>query len=92
MAGFAEDFRELEVYREAREVAKRVFAITKKFPREETFAVTDAELRETQHWMETVLDCEYVNHDEGKAIIDQLDRIGRMLITMICKANRFRIT
>ncbi len=41
MAEFAKDFTELEVYRRAFSVASVVFALSKSFPREENYALTD---------------------------------------------------
>jgi len=37
----ARTFSELEVYRRASKVAQQIFELTKAFPREETFALTD---------------------------------------------------
>jgi four helix bundle protein len=37
----ARSFRDLVVYQKARAVAKRVFVITKKLPREEMYSLTD---------------------------------------------------
>ena len=37
----ARSFRELKVYQAAREAAGRIFAMTKSFPREERYALTD---------------------------------------------------
>lgn len=37
----ARTFRELDVYKLAREQAKQVFQLTTKFPREETYSLTD---------------------------------------------------
>src|SRR4029077_16126894 len=37
----ARSFRELIVYRKARAVAKRIFQISKRFPREEMYSLTD---------------------------------------------------
>ncbi len=38
---YARDFRELVVYRRQRELAREVFAVSKKFPREESRSLTD---------------------------------------------------
>ncbi len=38
---YVKSFRDLEVYKLAREVAKRIFILTKGFPREETYSLTD---------------------------------------------------
>ena len=40
-ARHARSFRDLLVYRKAREVAKSIFAISKKFPKEEVYSLTD---------------------------------------------------
>ena len=37
----ARSFRELAVYQKASHVAQRIFELTKSFPREETYALTD---------------------------------------------------
>ena len=38
---YANSFRDLEVYRLSRELAKKIFEITKKFPAEERYSLTD---------------------------------------------------
>jgi hypothetical protein len=40
-ARHARGFRDLLVYRKAQEVAKRIFEISKKFPKEEVYSLTD---------------------------------------------------
>jgi len=40
-ARYVRTFRELLVYQEANEVAKRIFEISKKFPKEEVYSLTD---------------------------------------------------
>ena len=39
--GFAESFRDLKVYQKARELSREVFRISRKFPVEERFSLTD---------------------------------------------------
>lgn len=51
----------------------------------------DAEQRETRHWVRVALDCEYISSEEAGSILEQLDRIGRMLVTMMNKAHQFRV-
>lgn len=87
----AQSFRDLIVYQKSRQLQREIFKITKSFPREETFSLTDqirrsfrsigsntseswakrrcekhfiskltdpdGEQMETQHWIETALDC-----------------------------------
>ena len=94
MRHYVYDFRELNVYKEARKLSLNIFNISKSFPKAETYSLTDqvrrssrsiganiaevwakrtyekhfiskltdadAEQQETQHWIETALDCEYI--------------------------------
>jgi len=41
MPGFVTDFRQLEVYREAEEVAERIFQLSKRFPRDEYYSLSN---------------------------------------------------
>lgn len=38
---YVKSFRDLEVYKLAREVSKEIFILTKSFPKEETYSLTD---------------------------------------------------
>ena len=38
---YAENFRELEVYKLSRELSNEIFAISKNFPKEERYSLTD---------------------------------------------------
>lgn len=38
---YVKSFRELEVYKIAREISKEIFSITKSFPKEELYSLTD---------------------------------------------------
>src|SRR5712664_3465936 len=99
----ASNFRDLIVYQKARQASRLVFEISKSFPREEAYSITDqlrraarsvgaqiaeawgkrryerhfvskltdadAEQMETQHWIETALDCEYLTSGECENLI-----------------------
>ena len=39
--GYVKSFRDLEVYKLAREVSKEIFIISKEFPKEERYSLTD---------------------------------------------------
>lgn len=39
--GFAKSFRDLAVYQKARELSREIFRISKSFPKDETFSLTD---------------------------------------------------
>ena len=43
----------------------------------------DAEQRETQHWIETARDCNYLTSKDAESLLRYCDEIGRMLATMI---------
>lgn len=119
----AESFRDLVVYQSARAVAKRWFEVSKAFPREEAYSLTDqgrrasrsvgaqiaeawakrryekhfvskltdadGEQQETQHWVETALDCAYIDQKTRDDFVGELSRIGRMLQSMMDKADQF---
>lgn len=90
---YVKSFKDLEVYKLSRQLAKEIFEVSKKFPKEEMYSLTDqvrrssrsigaqiaeawakrryekhfvskltdadGEQQETQHWIETALDCSY---------------------------------
>ena len=97
---YARSFRDLVVYQRTKAVTKEIFELTRTFPKEETFSLTDqvrrssrsvgaqiaeawgkrryekhfvskltdadAEQLETQHWLDSALDCEYLTADRAK--------------------------
>ena len=116
-------FRELEVYRFAREGAKEVFELSKGFPGTEKYALTDqirrssravgamiaeawarrryeaafinklnealGEAMETQAWLDSALDCTYIDQAAHGQHDDRWQRVGGMLARMIEKASSF---
>jgi four helix bundle protein len=119
----ANSFRELIVYQHAREVSRTVFQLSKSFPKEEMYSLTDqirrcsrsvgaqiaeawgkrryerhfaskltdadAEQLETQHWIDTALDCGYIKSIQAEDVNQKLSSIGRMLYSMIAKSEQF---
>ena len=119
----ARSFRDLAVYQKNRVVAREIFQLTKSFPREEMYSLTDqvrrcsrsigaqvaeawakrrykkhfvskltdadGELQETQHWLETAMDCYYISEEQAAKLKAELMEIGRMLQGMINKADQF---
>ena len=49
----------------------------------------DAEQLETQHWIDTAFDCGYLTEEQSKMLLDYLFEIGRMLHSMMTKADKF---
>jgi len=86
MMQHAESFRDLIVYQKARKVARRFFDLSKAVPKEERYSLADGEQQETQHWIDTELDCGYLTGQIRDELVDELERIGRMLQSMVDKA------
>ncbi len=120
---YVESYKDLEVYRASRQLAKEIFSITKSFPRDEMFSLTDqirrssrsvgaqiaeawakrkyekhfiskltdadGEQQETQHWIETALDCTYLSSDSAANLLKQCSSVGKMLNSMITKSSAF---
>jgi four helix bundle protein len=119
--GYARSFKELRVYRKAREGSRAIFKLSKAFPKEEMYSLTDqarraarsvgaqiaeawgkrryekhfvskltdAEQMETQHRVGEALDCGYISEAEATQLNSALEEIGRMLNSMIEKADQF---
>ena len=119
----AKSFRDLVVYQKTRVVAKAIFEMTKSFPREEMYSLTDqvrrssrsigaqiaeawakrryerhfvskltdsdGEQQETQHWIDIALDCGYLDRGQAAKLHSDLSEIGRMLNSMINRADQF---
>jgi len=49
----------------------------------------DAEQMETQHWISEALDCGYMTQTEAGQLNSGLEEIGRMLNSMMAKADLF---
>lgn len=122
-SGYAESFRDLLAYQKARELARDVFEISKRFPKEEMYALTDqirrssrsigaqiaeawakrryekhfvskltdadGEQQETQHWLETAVDCNYLSQGEAQQLLNKCARVGRLLGGMMAKSHLF---
>ncbi len=119
----AQSFRDLIVYKKSRLLQQEIFKLTRKFPKDESFSLTDqirrssrsiganlaeswakrryekhfiskltdadGEQMETQHWIETALDCEYIDQKTSLQLLDNCLEIGRMLGGMMEKAEMF---
>jgi four helix bundle protein len=120
---YAKSFRDLVVYQKSRELQQEIFKLTRSFPKDETFSLTDqirrssrsiganlaeawakrryekhfiskltdsdGEQMETQHWVETAFDCEYINQNIKNQLLEKCLEIGRMIGKMIEKAELF---
>jgi four helix bundle protein len=120
---YAQSFRDLLAYQKARQLAQEIFEVTKSFPKEEMFSLTDqirrssrsigaqiaeawakrryekhfvskltdadGEQQETQHWLETAVDCGYITQEKANHLLQTCQRIGRLLGGMMAKADQF---
>ncbi len=120
---YVKTFRDLVVYQQARQLAQEIFLLTRQFPKEEAFALTDqirrssrsigaqiaeawakrryekhflskltdadGEQQETQHWLETALDCTYTTRETTNKLLDDCQTIGRLLGSMMAKSAMF---
>src|SRR5215208_6016008 len=120
---YANSFRDLIVYRKARELSLAIFKLTERFPKKEDYSLTDqirrssrsigaqiseawakrqyekhflskltdsdGELQETQHWIETALDCRYISQEEAESLLEKCTEIGRLLGGIMAKADQF---
>ena len=120
---YVKSFRELDVYKLAREMSKEIFMLSKGFPVEERYSLTDqirrssrsvgaqiaeawgkrkferhfiskltdsdAEQLETQHWLETAHECQYLNNNETDILLKKCESIGKMIQSMIDKSSIF---
>ena len=120
---YAESFRDLEVHKLSRKLSREIFEISKKFPKEEMYSLTDqirrssrsvsgqiaeawgkrryekhfeskltdadAEQLETQHWIQTALDCSYISKETANDLLQQYFSLGKMLNSMINKSELF---
>ncbi len=49
----------------------------------------DGEQQETQHWIGTAVDCEYLTEQQATIFITRYEQVGRMLGSMMEKSNLF---
>ncbi len=120
---YVKSFRDLEVYKLSRQLSREIFELSKKFPKEEMYSLTDqmrrssrsvgaqipeawakrkyekhfvskltdadGEQLETQHWIETALDCSYISKEIASNLLSSYSSVGKMLNSMINKAESF---
>ena len=116
-------YRELEIYCLVRNLSVEIFNVSKSFPKDEIYSLTDqirrssrsvgaqiaeawakrrykkhfiskltdadGEQLETQHWIETAVDCGYIDVEHGRKLLDRYAAVGRMLNSMMTKADLF---
>lgn len=120
---YVKSYKDLEVYKLSRQLSGEIFEITKIFPKEEMYSLTDqvrrssrsvgaqiaeawakrkyekhfiskltdadGEQQETQHWIETAMDCSYISKDKAEHFLKYTNSIGKMLNVMMSKSDFF---
>lgn len=120
---YVKSYRDLDVYKLSRQLSREIFEITKMFPKEEMYSLTDqvrrssrsvgaqiaeawakrkyvkhfvskltdadGEQQESQHWIETALDCSYITKEIADNLLTLYSSVGKMLSSMISKAEAF---
>ncbi len=83
--------KDLEVYKLAFALSNEIFETSKEFPREETYALTDAdgELNETNTWLDFALSAKHINPPTHTNLSNQCRQIGAMLGKMIHNPDLF---
>ena len=116
-------FRDLIAYQKARAAAKRIFDVSKRFPKEEKYSLTDQVRRssravgsmiaeawgrrryiavwenkideamgegtESQAWLDSALDSEYITPEEHQSLDKDFQELGAILRSLIEKSETF---
>jgi len=84
-----EGFRDLRVYQAAFELQQEVYKVSKSFPFSSEIGIFRFLKAETQHWLDTALNCKYIGPEVHASLLEKCQEIGRMLGTMINKPSSF---
>lgn len=86
----AKSFKDLEVYQIARQLAGEIFELSRHFiSKLIPFYGTDGEQQETQHWIETGHDCNYISARQASDWLQRYGLLGKKLNTMMEKSDTF---
>ena len=117
------NFRDLLAYQKSRVLARDIFEMSKQFPREEMYSLTDqirrssrsvgaqmaeawakrryekhfiskltdadGKQRETHHWIEIAVDCNYITEQQAQQLLRKCEELGRLLGGMMNKSAQF---
>ncbi|MBW2647043.1 MAG: four helix bundle protein, partial [Deltaproteobacteria bacterium] len=50
---------------------------------------SDAEQAETQHWLDSAMECGYISHEKHNTLLEKCMKIGRMLGSMVTRPESF---
>ena len=120
---YVKRFQDLLVYQVSRELTQEIFEISKNFPKDERYSLTDqirrssrsvgaqiaeawgkrryerhfiskltdadAEQLETQHWLLTAKDADYLTREQYVELMKTSIRVGQLIGGMIAKSSGF---
>jgi hypothetical protein len=91
--GSIRHFRELEVFQLAMAAAMKLFELSKRFPLEEKYSLSDAEAEaaESQVWIEFAVKCGYLDPEVAVELDKSYDFIQCKLVTMLTHPEKWRI-
>ncbi len=78
-------FRNLAVYKKAFSLAIDIYNISKKFPKDELYSLT-----ETQVWLDFAFACEYITKEIYDDSNERSEEIGRLLNHMIQYPEKYK--
>jgi hypothetical protein len=81
----AKTFRDLEVWKIAFKAAQEIFRLSKDFPKEERYSLTD----QVRSWLAHTLRCEYITAVDFRSLDSEYQKIGGKLSRMIDRADDF---
>jgi len=97
-------FKQLKVYQKAYQLAKEIFEVSKSFPVEEKYSLTDQIRRssravcaniaeayrsETVVWLDFAMDCNYISKEIQLRLEKEYEEVGRMLGSMADHPEKF---
>jgi hypothetical protein len=85
---YAKSFRDLEAYQKAQALAQDIYNLTKAFPKEEIYSLTD-QLRRSSRSVGAQIAEAWGKRRYERHLISEFSRVGRMLNVMMKKAYLF---
>lgn len=86
-------FKTLQAYIKGFELATDVLEISKSFPKEETYSLTDSDGKnsETQVWLDFAMACNYIDENIYNELTEQSEEVGRLINYMINNPGKFGV-
>ncbi|MFH0939854.1 MAG: four helix bundle protein [Planctomycetota bacterium] len=86
-----QSFRDLRVWQDAVDATLCIFELTKRFPAEERFSMTDQMRRASRSWIIIALRCKYLKKNEADDLDRRYEAILGMLVNMAAHPEKWTI-